>query len=163
MYVRRHSLLPWLGAAALITTLSYAPAALGDDMTMVNPDAIKWGPAPPNMPKGGKLAVLAGDPGKPGPFVMRLMAPAGYKIAPHWHTQTENLTVISGTLYLGMGEKMEPAKAHVLKPGAFHYLPGKTQHYAFTKGPTVVQVHGEGPFDLNYVNPADNPDKTAKP
>jgi hypothetical protein len=150
--------LSWLPAAALIATLSPWPAVAGE-MTMVNPNEMKWSDAPPNMPKGGKIVVLAGDPGKPGPYVMRLMAPANYKIAPHWHTQTENLTVISGTLYLGMGEKVVAKDAHALKAGAFHYLPGKTPHYAFTKSPTVVQVNGEGPFDLNYVNPADNPEK----
>ena len=146
---------------AVLCALPLAGALAADDMTMTNPGDIKWGDAPPNMPKGAKVAVLYGDPGKAGPFTMRLKAPAGYKIAPHTHTQAENLTVISGALYLGMGEKMEMSKAHSLKAGAFHYLPGKTPHYAFTKSPTVVQVHGEGPFDLNYINPADNPDKSA--
>jgi hypothetical protein len=157
----KRTALPWLAAAALIGTLTFAPA-WADDSTMTNPGSIKWGDAPPNMPKGGKLAVLSGDPSKAGPFVMRLMAPAGYKIAPHWHTQNENLTVISGTLYLGMGEKMNTGKAQALKAGGFHYLPGKTPHYAFTKAATVVQVHGEGPFDLTYVNPDDDPQKMAK-
>ena len=153
----RRTALPWLAAAALIGTLTFAPA-WADDSTMTNPGSIKWGDAPPNMPKGGKLAVLSGDPSKAGPFVMRLMAPAGYKIAPHWHTQNENLTVISGTLYLGMGEKMNTGKAQALKAGGFHYLPGKTPHYAFTKAATVVQVrdghvephidHRRTPLDL---------------
>jgi len=142
--------------AALV---ALAPAQAADEATMTNPGAIKWSDAPPNLPKGAKIAVLHGDPGKAGPYVMRLKAPAGYKIAPHWHSQTENLTVLSGALYLGMGEKADPAAAHALKAGAFHYLPGKTPHFAFTKVPTVVQVHGEGPFDLTYVNAADNPEK----
>jgi anti-sigma factor ChrR (cupin superfamily) len=149
---------------AVTAMLAAAPAIAKDEPgrnTMVDPAAIKWMDAPPNMPKGGKLAVLQGDPSKPGPFTIRLKAPAGYKIAPHTHTQDENLTVISGAIYLGMGEKVDAAQAHALKAGGFHYLPGKTAHYAFTKTPSVVQVHGEGPFDLNYINPADNPDKTA--
>ncbi|HET9646472.1 MAG TPA: cupin domain-containing protein [Burkholderiaceae bacterium] len=144
---------PWVSSMA-------ADTAAGS--SMVNPAGIKWMDAPPNMPKGAKLAVLHGDPGKPGPFTLRLMAPANYKIAPHTHTQDENLTVISGSLYLAMGEKADNSKAHALKAGGFHFLPGKTAHYAFTKSPTVVQVHGEGPFDLNYINPSDNPDKGAK-
>ena len=142
-----------------LATWSLAPALAADEATMTNPNEIQWGDAPPSMPKGAKIAVLHGDPGKAGPFVMRLMAPAGYKIPPHTHTQTENLTVVSGTLYLGMSEKADPAKAHALKAGAFHFLPGKTAHFAFTKAPTVVQVHGEGPFDINYLNPADDPAK----
>jgi quercetin dioxygenase-like cupin family protein len=132
------------------------------DSTMVNSDAVKWGDAPPSVPKGAKLAVLNGDPSKAGPFTMRLKLPAGYKIPPHTHTQSENLTVLSGELYLGMGDKLDTSHGHGLKAGGFHYLPGKTPHYAYTKAPTVVQVHGEGPFDINYLNPADNPDKSAK-
>lgn len=128
----------------------------------INPADIKWGDAPPSLPKGAKLAVLSGDPGKEGPFVIRLKAPAGYKIPPHWHTQAENLTVISGTLYLGMGDKMDTAQAHALKAGGYHYLPAKAHHYAFSKAPTVVQVHGQGPFDINYINPDDDPQRAAK-
>jgi anti-sigma factor ChrR (cupin superfamily) len=146
----------------LLSILVLAPAAMAADsatMTMVNPDKIQWGDAPPVLPKGAKIAVLYGDPGKPGPFTMRLKAPAGYKIAPHTHTQAENLTVISGTLMLGMGEKADGKDVHALRAGGFHYLPGKTAHYASTKGPTVIQVHGEGPFDLNYINPEDDPSK----
>ncbi|HEV8312627.1 MAG TPA: cupin domain-containing protein [Burkholderiaceae bacterium] len=146
---------------AVLCALPLGGALAADEMAMTSPGEMKWVDAPPSMPKGAKIAVLHGDPGKPGPFTMRLKVPAGYKVAPHTHTQAENLTVISGALYLGMGEKMEMGKAHALKAGAFHYLPGKTPHYAFTKSPTVVQAHGEGPFDLNYIHPADNPDKSA--
>ena len=150
-----------LATAMLALAFAPVPAAAADEATMINPADMKWGPAPPSLPKGAQVAVLYGDPGKAGPFVMRLKAPAGYRIPPHTHTQTENLTVISGALYLGMGEKADPATAHPLKAGAFHYLPGKTAHFAFAKAPTIVQVHGEGPFDINYLNPADDPAKAA--
>jgi mannose-6-phosphate isomerase-like protein (cupin superfamily) len=128
----------------------------------LNPNDIKWGPAPASLPKGAKVAVLHGDPGKSGPFVLRLKAPAGYKIPPHWHTQSEQLTIISGTFYLGSGDKQNASEAHAVKAGGFHYLPAKAHHYAYTKGPTVIQVNGEGPFDLNYINADDDPQKTAK-
>ena len=134
-----------------------AAADAADSGTIVNTADISWGDAPPSMPKGAKLAVLHGDPGKPVPFTLRLMLPAGYKIAPHWHSSDEQLTVISGTFYLGMGDVIDAAKAHTLRSGGFHFLPGKAHHYAFTKEPTVVQVHGTGPFDINYINPADDP------
>lgn len=151
-------------AAAAITglSLSLSSAVAADaagDATFVNAGTIQWGDAPPSLPKGAKIAVLHGDPGKPGPFTLRLRAPANYMIPPHTHTQTENLTVIAGTLFLGMGEKMDKAHAKPLNPGGFHYLPGQTAHYAFTKSATIVQVHGEGPFDINYLNPADDPQK----
>ncbi|GAB3630314.1 DUF4437 domain-containing protein [Pandoraea terrae] len=131
-------------------------AAMGE-MAMVNPSDIKWSDAPASMPKGAKVAVLYGDPGKDGPFVIRLKMPAGYKIPPHWHTQSEDLTVISGALYLGEGDMVDMKKAHALKAGGFHYLPGKAHHYAFTKTPTVVQVSSTGPIDINYIDPKDDP------
>jgi len=138
--------------------LAQAPALAADAM-MMNPNEIKWGDPPPQLPKGAKIAVLHGDPGKEGPFTMRLKTPAGYKIAPHFHSQDENLTVVTGTVYLGMGDKMDMKGAHPLKAGGFHYLPGKTNHYAFSKGPSIIQVSGNGPFDITYINPADDPSK----
>src|SRR5947209_5293152 len=94
-----------LSSAAVAALLLSMPAS-----AMHGGDGIKWGDAPPNLTKGAKLAVLQGDPSKPGPFTMRLSMPAGYKVAPHWHTQAENVTVISGTFMVGMGDKAD-AKA----------------------------------------------------
>ncbi|MGZ5179867.1 MAG: cupin domain-containing protein [Ramlibacter sp.] len=154
-----------LAATAFVLALGMPGAWAADpagDAKMENPEAMKWGDAPPSVPKGAKIAVLSGDPTKSGPFTMRLKLPANYRIPAHTHTQSENLTVLSGALYLGMGDKLDVQKGQALKAGGFHFLPGKTQHYAYTKAPTVLQVHGDGPFDINYVNPADNPDKSAK-
>ena len=136
-------------------------AVAAEEQIFINSSDLKWGAAPPALPKGAKVTVLYGDPFKGGPYVIRLMAPAGYKIAPHWHSQTENLTIVSGTLYLGEGDKMDSGHAHALKSGGYHYLPAKQHHYAFTKTATVVQIHGEGPFDINYVNEKDDPQKMA--
>ena len=126
----RQALLSSAAVAALFLSM---PAA-----AMHGGDGLKWGDAPPNVPKGAKLAVLQGDPGKPGPFTMRLSMPAGYKVAPHWHSQTENLTVISGTFMVGMGEK---ADAKAMKPfhaGDFGSVPGKSPHYAVAKTRTTT-------------------------
>lgn len=158
---RRIGLLLALSATSSTLSLTAVAADAAGDQTFTNPADIKWGAAPPSLPKGAKVAVLSGDPGKAGPFVIRLMAPAGYKIPPHWHTQTENLTVISGTFYLGSGDTMNAAHEHALKAGGYHYLPAKAHHYAFTKATAVVQVNGDGPFDINYINPADDPQKSA--
>lgn len=149
--------------ASLLALLLFATPALADEAIFTNPGMIKWGDAPPTLPKGGKMAVLSGDPGKPGPFVVRLKAPAGYKVPPHWHSKAENVTVISGTLYLGMGDTLDAKAAHALKPGGFHSIGPDVHHYAFFKTATVVQIHGEGPFDITYINPADNPSPPAKP
>jgi quercetin dioxygenase-like cupin family protein len=109
------------------------------------------------------MAVVSGDPGKVGPFVVRLKMPAGYKIAPHWHPADEHATVLSGSFALGMGEKFDPAALKTLPAGGYALLPAEMRHFAMAKTAAIVQVHGTGPFVLNYVNPADDPSKaTAK-
>lgn len=120
---------------------------------------LKWGDPPPEIPKGAKLAVLFGDPTKSGAFTIRIKAPGGYKIAPHWHTNDEQLTVLSGTMVIHMGDTMK-ADPHRLVAGSFHFLPGKMHHAAETKGATVLQISGEGPFDIHYLNESDNPNKS---
>jgi hypothetical protein len=147
----------------LAAVLLPATAFAASEMTVVNADDLKWGDAPPSLPKGAKIAVLYGDPSKAGPFVLRLKAPAGYKIPPHWHSQAEALTVVSGTFYFGMGDKMDTNAAHLLKTGGFHYLSAKEHHFAFSKVASVVQLNGEGPFDITYINAVDDPQKSVKP
>ena len=129
--------------------------------TSINAGEIKWGATPPDVPKGAEMAVLHGDPTKKVPYTLRLKLPAGYKIPPHWHTKDEALTIVSGTFALHMGDTME-APGTVLTAGGFHFLPGKMHHAAEATDETIVQVDGMGPFDIHYLNPADNPNpKTA--
>ena len=133
-----------------------APAK--NEAITINAADVKFGPPPPVLPPGAQLAVLHGDPGKKGLFALRFKMPDGYKIAPHWHTNDEELTVLSGTFILSMGDK--PGEdAHSMTAGAYHYLPGKMHHSAQAKGETVLELHGMGPFDLHYLNPADDPSK----
>lgn len=120
---------------------------------------VKWGPAPPVLPAGAQIAVLHGDPFKKQMFALRLKMPDGYRIAAHWHTQDEQLTILSGTFMLAMGDTQ--AEPHALEAGAYHFLPGKMHHSASAKGEVVLELHGMGPFDIHYVNPADNPAKGA--
>ncbi|MDB4963596.1 MAG: Cupin region [Myxococcales bacterium] len=149
------------------TLLALAPAAYAGDeakskpagkkqAVMINPSDIKWGEASPELPKGAQLAVLFGDPTKPARFTIRLKAPAGYVIPPHWHSKDEELTVVAGTLVLHMGDTMK-AEPHELGAGAYHFLPAKMHHGAESKGDTVVQISGMGPFDIHYLNASDRP------
>jgi quercetin dioxygenase-like cupin family protein len=119
---------------------------------------VKYGPPPPILPAGAELAVLHGDPGKTGAFTMRFKMPNGYRIAPHWHSNDEELTVMSGTFLLAMGDKTGE-NVHAMEVGAYHYLPGKMHHSAAAKGETLIEIHGNGPFDLHYLDPADDPSK----
>jgi anti-sigma factor ChrR (cupin superfamily) len=122
------------------------------------PSAIKW----LNFPLGGpgvKAAVIAGDPEKPGPFVLRIKSPAGRKVPPHWHPGDEHLTIISGTFAVGMGDVFDAKKLKALPPGSYALLPREMHHFALSRTATIVQVHGNGPFQINFVNPADDPRK----
>jgi hypothetical protein len=129
---------------------------------MMSESDIQWGDPPPIFPAGAKMAVLEGDPGKAGLFTVRLRVPDGYRVPPHWHPTTENLTVIKGTFNLGVGDKIDESKTQAMEAGAFGSMPAKMHHYAWAKGETEVQVHAMGPFRLTYVNPADDPSKAAK-
>ncbi|HEV8589664.1 MAG TPA: cupin domain-containing protein [Pyrinomonadaceae bacterium] len=127
------------------------------------PDELKWGPAPPGLPPGAELAVVSGDPSKAGaPFTMRAKFPDGYKVPPHWHPTDENVTVIQGTINIGMGDKFDESAAKQLPAGSFALMPKRMHHFAWASGETIVQIHGTGPFAITYVNPADDPRHKSK-
>ena len=140
-------------AGALSTTFVVAQSA----HVLVPADKVQWGPAPPVFPAGAEIAVLEGNPSEKGPVTLRLRFPANYSIPPHWHSMAERVTVLSGTLNVGMGDTLDRPGSQALKPGGFVSLPAKMHHFAWTAVPTVVQINLEGPFDIFYVNPADNP------
>jgi hypothetical protein len=153
-----------LGSLLTIVTVAWIGlgAAASQQAPMLNlfasTKAIKWGPSPPFVPKGAQVAVLAGAPFKEGSqYTLRLKMPDGYKIAPHWHPTDENVTVLSGKLGAGMGDKFNPAGAELINTGGFVRMPSKVHHYAWAEGPTMIQISGVGPFAFNYVNSADDP------
>jgi len=141
----------------------FSAGALADaPMTMVTPKDIKWGDVPAVFPKGAKMAVLYGDPAKEGQlFIVRLKMPAGYKIAAHWHPTDENITVLTGTFLLGMGDKLDASKTKPFPAGSFAVAPAKMNHFAIAKQAAIVEVSAIGPFAITYVNPADDPSKSA--
>lgn len=119
--------------------------------------ALAWGPAPAVFPAGARMAVLQGDPSKPEWFTVRLDLPNGYRVPPHFHPTDELLTIISGTFLLGMGDKLDEAKATVMPTGGFGTVAANMHHYAIARGRTVVQVQAMGPFVLTYVRSQDDP------
>ena len=143
-----------LAAALLLATVPFAAPAMD---LVAAPDAVKWGPSPPALPPGAQLSVISGDPSKEGPYVVRARFPAGYTVPPHTHPADENVTVISGAFHFAMGDKLDKSKGTALKPGAFFRAEKGMQHYAWASAPTVIQIHGIGPFAITYVNSADDP------
>src|SRR2546423_986233 len=115
-------------------------AAPMPDHKVVQPKEIQWGDAPAVLPAGAKMAVLEGDPNKPGIYIVRLKAPNGYRVPPHWHPAAEYLTVISGNFSVGMGDKWEDRGMTQLGPGGYATMNAKAHHYAKASGPeTIIQ------------------------
>jgi quercetin dioxygenase-like cupin family protein len=155
-------LLP-LASLAILGLASIAAAdSASEHHTLASGAAVKWGPPPPNMPPGAKFAVLEGDPAAKGLITVRIRIPAGYQIAPHWHPTDEHVTVLSGTLGVGMGDKLDMEHSQTLMAGGYAVVPANMHHYAFTKTGATIQIHLNGPFALTYVNPADDPSKGTK-
>lgn len=118
---------------------------------------LQWVDAPASLPSGAKLAVLEGDPSKPGPFTMRIMLPADYRVAPHSHPADEHVTVISGDFAVGMGDTFSESALNELPVGSFAMMRTGVHHFAWSKDGATVQLHGIGPWGLTYVNPQDDP------
>ncbi|HUL88751.1 MAG TPA: cupin domain-containing protein [Pseudolabrys sp.] len=147
--------------AILLAALPAAALAM-DDHIAIQPNALKWGPPPPGLPPGAHVAVVAGDPSKDGPYVVRAKLPSGYKILPHTHPTDENVTVLSGTFHIAMGDKFDIKKGETVRAGGFFTAQKGMQHYGWSTGPTLIQIHGMGPFAITYVNPADDPRNNTK-
>ena len=148
--------LPFLAVA--LSLAGFVAAQPSQAQNAFTPDQVKWGPAPPFLPPGAQLAVLEGDPmAATGDFTIRLKMPDGYKVAPHTHPHRENVTVISGTLKVGMGDTFDAGKMMSFGAGSFAYLDPSMHHYAGASGETTIQIHGGSPAKFNWINPADDP------
>lgn len=126
------------------------------------PGEIPWKDGPASLPPGAKVAVLEGNPAEPGVFTIRLQFPNDYRIPPHWHPAVERITVIQGTFRLGMAEAFDQTKARAFPAGAFVYMAPRMPHFVWVEGETVVQLNGEGPWGITYLNPADDPRQMKK-
>jgi quercetin dioxygenase-like cupin family protein len=106
---------------------------------------------------GVKIAVIEGPLTEAVPIMFRLKFPANYKVPPHWHPGIEHITIISGTLNMGMGDVFDMAKTRALTPGSIAIMPPGTRHFVWTSEESIGQVHSIGPWSVTYVNPADDP------
>jgi hypothetical protein len=134
--------------------------ALIDDQSkpaLITASEPKWKPVPLPLPSGAEYTVLEGDPNQPGPFLMRIKLPANYKIPAHWSLSDEHITVLSGVLHIGIGDKQDEEQAKVMPAGSFARIPAKTNHYDFASEETIVQYHGVGPWGIEYLNPDETP------
>jgi quercetin dioxygenase-like cupin family protein len=148
-------------AAAILSGASFtAVRAQSHHHVIQTAQEAQWGPAPPFVPAGAELAVLAGDPTKSTAYAVRLKFPANYAIPAHSHPTDENVVVVTGALTFGMADKLarDAAANKTLGPGGFASMPANMNHFAFTTTqPTTIVLYGQGPVEFKYVNPADDP------
>lgn len=146
----------------IILVVAVAGAALAWAQTtahvMVTPGDLKWMDVP-SLPSGAKIAAIEGKLDQAVPFTFRLKFPANYQIPAHWHPAIEHVTVLSGVFNLGIGEKLDKATATPLSAGSVAIMQPRTNHFGWTDEETIIQLHGVGPWAINYVNPADDPRK----
>ena len=154
---------PHLLALAVALALPVHLAAQGVGATVAARSALEWGAAPAVFPPGARMAVVRGDPGKSGIFAVRLEFPNGYRIPPHFHPTDEAVRVREGIFLYGMGDTVDLKQAKRMTPGDTGTLPARMHHWAVARGRTVVTVRAMGPFEMTYVNPADDPRTMAKP
>jgi quercetin dioxygenase-like cupin family protein len=151
---------PALSISLLILGTVSVSGSAQDASALVYPDSIVWGPAPPKLPPGARIAVVFGDRTKPGElYVFRAKLPDGYSVPPHTHPMDEHVTVLQGMMTLGFGERRDETQMRELPPGSYVTLPAGVPHYNRMRGETILQFHGIGPYDIDYLNPADDPSR----
>jgi quercetin dioxygenase-like cupin family protein len=142
-----------IGLAAGATGLySQEKKESGDAHKIVHYGDLKWAP----IIKGCEIATVAGDPSaEGGSFVIRFKCADGAKVPAHWHPADEYLTVLKGAFLVGTGDAYDESKLQTMNVGNFILMPKEMRHFAMNKGETIVQIHGTGPFKVNWVNPAE--------
>lgn len=164
--MKRQGMLPLIlslglvGASASSTGVTSDNIKLGPDHHILHlAEEIEWKDGPASFEQGAQYAVLEGDPGAPGLFTMQLKLPDGFHISPHTHPKHERVTVISGTVLLGQGTELDREATEKMTPGSYTTMPPGMRHFVFAEGETVVQLTSMGPWEINYLNPEDDPRK----
>ena len=146
-------LMPGLAFAQGSKPTATNPAA---SHTVVTPDQLAWKPLIP----GVEMAVVSGDPDKKGGlYVIRIRSKGEVKVPPHWHVTDEHITVLAGSFLVAHGDKYDASKLIELKAGAHSMIPATMRHFGLHKAGNVIEVYGEAPFVVNFVNPEDDPNR----
>lgn len=149
-----------LGSALAIAAPPPPQATAEPAHAYLSPSDLKWMPAPPVLPKGVQVAVLSGNPFAEGFSTVRLKIPPNTVFAPHWHPTAESFTVLTGKLFVGMGDSVDREHSKAMGAMGFVALPALHHHYVYTDGAgAVIDLSFYGPFQIHYVNPADDPSK----
>ena len=148
--------------ATLVAAQEKQTPASSTEPKIFNAADLQWRDAAPSLPAGAQIVVLDGDPRKEGSFTMRLKMPSGYRIPPHTHPTAERVTVISGVVQLGIGEKFDESVGREMKAGDFATVPPGVAHFASSTSEAVLQIQSEGPFERKFVGSAVEPPNPKK-
>jgi hypothetical protein len=164
-YVHRY--VPLVGVSLTVLALGGLAIGQGHDggvpaPPLFTPAEIRWQDGPRSPPPGAKRAVPEGDPTMEGSSTIRLKLTSACRLPPHTHPKTERLTVISGTFRLGMGEKSDAKVLRTIPAGSYGFWPAGMRQFVQVEGQAVVQLHGIGPWQIVYVNPADDPRRASE-
>ena len=146
------------GLCVFLIPQAYAQDPHAGAHTLLTPSELQWKDAA-GLPPGTKITVIEGPMNEAVPFTVRIKFPAGAKIPAHWHPAIEHTTVLSGVLNMGVGDKLDESKTKPLPVGSVAIMQPKTTHFGVFNEETILQIHGIGPWQINYVNPADDPRK----
>ncbi len=145
--------------AILATSLITMPVSYAADsgqgsagLILMKASDVKFHPAP-GFPKGAQIILLRGDLSQAVPYTIRFKLPDGFVIPAHWHSTDEEVTVLSGTLNVGLGDKVDKAQSTALTAGGFQIVPANAHHYVWASGETIMQLDGMGPRTTVFVNP----------
>ncbi|MDQ6826410.1 MAG: cupin domain-containing protein [Candidatus Eremiobacteraeota bacterium] len=138
---------------ALLLLFALPLPASASPPTIVLPTETHWTAMTSGPMAGAQMAILMGNPSKRGPYIMRVKVKDGTKFGPHSHSELENVTIISGSLMVGLGDKMNIAKMKTVPAGGFISVPPGLHHYAMAKGETILEIAAMGPRTMIGVMP----------
>jgi hypothetical protein len=128
----------------------------GDGHMMTTPNQLQWSDVA-SMAPGAKIAVIEGDLKESTPFTFRLRLPADYRIDPHIHPAYERVTVLSGTFHFAHGRTFDRSATKALTTGSVAIMAPGDPMFGYTEEETVIQLHGTGPWGIEYLNPDNDP------
>lgn len=143
-------------AAGMVATTAAADMYRGEHHIMIQPDELEWGPVG-SMGEGAEIAFIEGDISQQEPFTFRLRLEDGYRILPHVHPEYERVTVLSGTLHFAHGETFDKDATQTLETGSVAIMPPGDPMFGYAEGETIIQLHGTGPWGIEYLNAEDDP------
>jgi hypothetical protein len=125
--------------------------------TIVTADNLHWTNVPNMLPSGAQFVILDGNPKNTGNVTFRFKLPANYQLPPAYSQGVDRITVLSGTLNIGTGDKLDTSKGTSLPAGSYVLVPAKLHHYIWASEDSIIQVSSMGPWTVKYVNAKDDP------